>query len=64
MSRHGIAEKILTDQDTNFMSNLITQLKEKLDITGIQTSPYYPQCNGLVERLNATIKTMIKKVQE
>lgn len=60
ISRNGIPNEILTDQDNNFMSGLFTQLKNKLEITGIRATPYHSLCNGLVERMNAIIKVMIK----
>ncbi|XP_066512296.1 uncharacterized protein [Hoplias malabaricus] len=34
---------------------------QHLGITGIHTTPYHPQTDGLVERFNQTLKTMLKK---
>jgi len=31
-----------------------------LDLKQLTTTPYHPQCNGLVERFNGTLKTMLK----
>ena len=59
-SRLGIPNKILTDQGTNFMSSLMCQLCKLLDIKKINTSPYHPQANGLVENFNGTLKKMLK----
>jgi len=33
-----------------------------LSIRQLTTTPYYPQCNGLVERFNGTLKTMLKRM--
>ncbi|GFO19247.1 Gag-Pol polyprotein [Plakobranchus ocellatus] len=33
-----------------------------LSIKQLTTTPYRPQCNGLVERFNATLKSMLKKL--
>ena len=60
-SRVGIPDEIVSDQGTNFMSSLITQLCETLGIRKIKSSVYYPQTNGLVERLNGTLKSMLRK---
>ena len=38
-----------------------TEVYSLLQISRIQTSPYHPQANGLVERFNGTLKMMLKK---
>ncbi|PFX14793.1 Transposon Ty3-I Gag-Pol polyprotein [Stylophora pistillata] len=60
-SRVGIPDKIVSDQGSNFMSKLMAQLYEQLGITKIKTSVYHPQANGLVERFNGTLKSMLRK---
>nr|XP_061779417.1 uncharacterized protein LOC133570739 [Nerophis lumbriciformis] len=62
ISRVGIPKEILTDQGTSFMSRTIKELYGLLGIKAIRTSAYHPQTDGLVERLNKTLKTMIRKV--
>lgn len=32
-----------------------------LGIQGVKTSPYHPQTDGLVERFNNTLKSMLRK---
>ncbi len=59
ISRVGIPKEILTDQGTAFMSRTIRELYELLGIKSIRTSVYHPQTDGLVERFNRTLKTMI-----
>ncbi len=61
ISREGIPKEILTDQGTAFMSRTIRELYELLGIKSIRTSVYHPQTDGLVERFNRTLKTMIRK---
>ena len=61
-SRHGVPREILTNQGTNFMSELLQELHKLLRIKSIRTSPYHPQTDGLVERFNQTLKQMLKKV--
>ncbi len=61
ISRVGIPKEILTDQGTAFMSRTLRELYELLGIKSIRTSVYHPQTDGLVERFNRTLKTMIRK---
>ncbi len=61
ISRVGIPKEILTDQRTAFMSRTIRELYELLGIKSVRTSVYHPQTDGLVERFNCTLKTMIRK---
>ena len=61
-ARVGIPQEILTDQGTNFMSQLLSELYKLLHIHSIRTSPYHPQTDGLVERFNQTLKSMLRKV--
>ncbi len=61
ISRVGIPKEILTDQGTAFMSRTIRELYELLGIKSVRTSVYHPQTDGLVERFNRTLKTMIRK---
>ena len=61
-SRVGIPEEVLTDQGTQFMSDCMKEVSRLLSIRGLVSSPYHPQCNGLVERWNGTLKTMLKRL--
>jgi len=60
-SRVGIPREIITDQGTNFTSSLLKQIYHMLGIQGVKTSPYHPQTDGLVERFNKTLKSMLRK---
>ncbi len=57
----GIPKEILTYQGTAFMSRAISELYELLGIKSIHTSVYHPQTDGLVERFNRTLKSMVRK---
>ena len=57
----GIPEEILTDQGSNFTSQLLAELYRLLHVHPIRTSPYHPQTDGLVERFNQTLKSMLRK---
>ena len=54
-------EEILTDQGSNFTSQLLAELYRLLHIHPICTSPYHPQTDGLVERFNQTLQSMLRK---
>ena len=60
-SRVGIPKEILTDQGTNFTSELLAEMYRLLHINGLRTSPYHPQTDGMVERFNGTLKEMLRK---
>ena len=60
-SRVGVPQEILTDQGTNFTSQLLVELYKMLHIQPIRTTPYHPQTDGLVERFNQTLKLMLRK---
>ena len=60
-SRVGFPRAIITDQGSNFMSNLLKQVYRLLGIKGIRTTPYHPQTDGLTERFNQTLKQMLRK---
>ncbi|XP_065921959.1 uncharacterized protein [Magallana gigas] len=60
LSSVGFPKEILSDQGTNFMSSLISELCKMLKVRKLSTTPYHPQANGLVERFNGTLKQMLK----
>lgn len=60
-SRVGVPREILTDQGTNFCSKFLRQVYSLLGIKGIRTTPYHPQTDGMVERFNQTLKSMLRK---
>jgi len=47
---HGIPEKILTDQGTNFLSEIFKNTCKLLKINKIQMTAYHPESNGVLER--------------
>jgi hypothetical protein len=57
---YGIPESILTDQGTNFMSELLDEIYMLLDIQKLKTTAYHPECDGQSERNVQTMKEMIK----
>lgn len=43
------------------MSRMLQKVYQLLGIKRVRTTPYHPQTDGLVERFNQTLKTMLKK---
>ncbi|XP_077551761.1 uncharacterized protein LOC144165881 [Haemaphysalis longicornis] len=59
-SRIGIPKEIVTDQGVSFTSELMREVSRLLSIKLLRTSPYHAMANGLVEKFNGTLKTMLK----
>ena len=60
-SRLGVPEEILSDLGTQFVSDCMKEVARLLGIRQLTTTPYHPMCNGLVEKFNGTLKTMLKR---
>ena len=59
-SRVEVQQEILTDQETNFTSQLLVELYNMLHVQPIRTTPFHPQTDGLVERFKKE-KTLVKE---
>ena len=57
--RFSIPEQLHTDQGRQFESELIAEICKLLHIRKTRTTPYHPQCDGLVERFNRTLLNML-----
>jgi hypothetical protein len=57
--RYGVPRKLFTDQGTNFQLKLLNEVCKLLDIDKGRTTPYHPQSDGLVERMNRTVEAML-----
>ena len=60
-SRTGIPRELLTDQGSNFVGSLVSKLCAGLDIDKLQTAPYRPEFNGLIERMHKTLGAILRK---
>ena len=49
ISIFGAPARLLSDQGTSFTSSIFEELCKILDVQQLQTMPYHPQTNGLVE---------------
>ena len=60
--RIGIPRQVLSDRGTQFTSAMMAELLRLLSIEGLRTTPYHPQCNGLCEKFNGTLKRMLRRM--
>ena len=56
-----VPEAILSDKGTNLLSFLIKEICKMMGIEKLNTTASHPRCNGAVEKLNRTLKTMHAK---
>ena len=57
----GVPEAVLSDRGTNLLSFLMKDICQLLGIKKLNTTASHPQCNGVVERFNQTLKSMLRK---
>ncbi len=57
----GVPEALLSDRGTNLLAHIMQDVCRLLGITKLNTTAYHPQCNGMIERLNRTLKAMLRK---
>ena len=57
----GVPEALLSDRGTNLMSTSMLDICKKLGIRKLNTTAYHPECDGMVERFNRTLKTALRK---
>ena len=57
--RFSPPEQLHSDQGRQFESELMKEICKILNIRKTRTTPYHPQCDGLVERFNRTLLDML-----
>ncbi|XP_060553668.1 uncharacterized protein LOC132714768 [Ruditapes philippinarum] len=60
--RIGVPEEILSDMGTQFTSDMMKEVSRLLSFRQLTTTPYHPICNGLCEKMNGTIKMMLRRL--
>ena len=63
-SRVGFPEEVLSDQGSQFVSDVMKGVSRLLSISQLHATVYHPMCNGLVERFNGTLKAMLRRMCE
>ena len=61
-TRVGIPEEILSDNGSQLCGGLMEEVMRLLSIKHLVSTVYHPECNGLCENFNGTLKRMLKKV--
>jgi hypothetical protein len=58
--RVGTPDKILTDQGSNFLSDVFRNTCKMLKIKKLQTTPFHPETNGGLERSHRVLKEYLR----
>ncbi|XP_042147410.1 uncharacterized protein LOC121836549 [Ixodes scapularis] len=61
-TRTGVPREVLSDRGSNFTSDVMKEVGRLLSMRQLFTTPYHPMGNGLVEKFNGTLKTMLKRM--
>lgn len=56
----GLPERIITDNGPNFRSRLLAEICRLIRAAHLYTTPYHPQFDGLCERFNRTLTSMLR----
>lgn len=60
ITRLGVPDTVHSDQGRQYESELFQETCKLLDIQKTYTIPYHPQSDGMVERINRTLTTMLR----
>ena len=60
VTRHGVPLECQSDQGTQFTSTLFKEVGRLIGMKGTYSAAYFPQANGLVERFNRTLRTLLR----
>ena len=63
ITKHGCPKKMVTDQGSQFMSEVLVIFLKKMSTKHRKSAAYNPQANGQAERTNRTIIDTMSKLQ-
>ena len=61
-SRVGFPKEILSDRGGQFTSDMMAEVCRLVSIKQLFTTAWHPMCNGLCEKINGTLKSMLKRM--
>ena len=61
-ARLGVPQELLTDNGSNFMSKVMQRFCMLTGVKQKKIFPYQPQMDGMMERFNATLKRLLRKL--
>ena len=59
-ARHGTPARMQSDNATNFTAQIAQELMKASQVTKVTSTPAHPRGNGLVERQNRTLLTLLR----
>ena len=63
-ARFGIPATLITDNGPQFDSQHMKEFAQAYEFQHATTSPYYPQANGLAERMVKTVKKLLEHSED
>ena len=57
--KQGVPKTLVTDQDKEFVNEILKEVANLLQIKHLTTTPYHPQANGVIERSNGTVLNIL-----
>ena len=61
-SRVGFPKEVLSDNGTQFVSQVMLEVSRLISVKQIFSSPYHPMANGLCDKSNGTLKKMLVRM--
>ena len=62
IERHGCPQTLKTDNDSNLTFKVVSQINSSLCVSHNFSTPYYPETNGSIERVNGTLKPILRQL--
>ncbi|PTQ27291.1 hypothetical protein MARPO_0207s0002 [Marchantia polymorpha] len=61
ISRFGCPKILVSDRGRHFLNEMFQELTDRFEIDHRKTTPYHPQTNGQIERVNGTLVSILRK---